>query len=323
MKKKVLVLTATGLSLVFLVAATSTDQITNPESESLISNWLVVGSPNTHFTPGDQSLTVGDDSQATGEGAVAFAGATASGDKSMAVGWYAQADDFNAIAIGNAARAGYYAVAIGDVTYATGISSFAAGSGRASGMTSAAIGYQAHSSGGYSTAIGYQAHSSGGYSTAIGIWSQSTGEASLAFGGGHASGDSSIAFKGSATGLSSISLARNSVAYGADITVMGKFNDVGSAGFNDDPYLPHPDGHLVVVGNGTDNYTRSNAIVTKHSGETSLINKHWESANPLADATDDPYGDGKALVVEGHALLKGKVVLAEAQGDISMGEFGQ
>jgi hypothetical protein len=70
----------------------------------------------------------------------------------------------------------------------------------------------------------------------------------------------------------------------------------------------------------------SNAITTLKNGQTTLTNKAWlnrdSSISPTADpssATTD--SGGEALVVEGHTRLKGKVIIEEAQGDISMGIY--
>ena len=74
---------------------------------------------------------------------------------------------------------------------------------------------------------------------------------------------------------------------------------------------------------------RSNAITTLKNGQTSLINKAWKSATdaapndpevPLADYGATSSG-GNALVVDGHAVLNGKVVISVPQGDISMGNY--
>ena len=80
---------------------------------------------------------------------------------------------------------------------------------------------------------------------------------------------------------------------------------------------------LFELGNGNPQATTaeaSNAITTLKNGQTTLTNKSWKQENP--DATPAPADpDGQALVVEGDAVLKGKVILREVQGDISMGDF--
>ena len=84
---------------------------------------------------------------------------------------------------------------------------------------------------------------------------------------------------------------------------------------------------MLEVGNGNPNaatFETSNAITTLKNGQTTLTNKAWK-ANPSAPLADpDPTTDsgGNALVVEGHTVLKGKVVIEQVQGDISMGIYG-
>jgi hypothetical protein len=70
--------------------------------------------------------------------------------------------------------------------------------------------------------------------------------------------------------------------------------------------------------------TRSNAITTLKNGQTTLTNKHWKAhaSTPLADPAAGIASGGEALVVEGHTRLKGKVIIEQAQGDISMGIYG-
>ncbi len=75
-----------------------------------------------------------------------------------------------------------------------------------------------------------------------------------------------------------------------------------------------------VLGNGSSS-ARSNAIVTLKNGETTLKNKAWDSQDPLVVPATANMSDGRALVVEGHTLLKGQVIIAEPQGDISMGIY--
>ena len=42
----------------------------------------------------------------------------------------------------------------------------------------------------------------------------------------------------------------------------------------------------------------------------------------LGEQTHQQASGGNALVVDGHAILNGKVVMAVPQGDISMGAYG-
>ncbi|MEI8037389.1 MAG: hypothetical protein WCJ14_03260 [Verrucomicrobiota bacterium] len=72
----------------------------------------------------------------------------------------------------------------------------------------------------------------------------------------------------------------------------------------------------------------SNAITTLKNGRTTLTNKAWlasvaaDASQVLADPPPATDSGGEALVVEGHTRLKGKVIIEQAQGDISMGIYG-
>jgi hypothetical protein len=70
--------------------------------------------------------------------------------------------------------------------------------------------------------------------------------------------------------------------------------------------------------------SRSNAISTLKNGQTTLTNKAWlaNAETPMADPDSLTDSGGEALVVEGHTRLRGKVIIEQAQGDISMGIYG-
>ena len=99
-------------------------------------------------------------------------------------------------------------------------------------------------------------------------------------------------------------------------------NTVMLGRFSVTPNWPYP---ALVVGTGQGSFDypesiqRFNALVVGGDGQTVLSVEGWDPALPL----DDPSpGTRNALTVEGHTVLKGKVILAEPQGDISMGIFG-
>ena len=85
---------------------------------------------------------------------------------------------------------------------------------------------------------------------------------------------------------------------------------------------------LFRVGNGSSG-NLSDALTVLKSGQTTLTNKIWKSRDTLTvPATADPSetdttdSGGNALVVDGHTVLNGKVTISVAQGDISMGIYG-
>ncbi len=223
------------------------------------------------------------------------------GEPSISVGYNARATGNNSLAIGPGARAlGYSSVALGYFATASGSTSFASGqSTTASGDYSFSTGYLNSAIGYTSIALGFRSRSIGRYSTAIGQNTQSLGSDSIALG-------------------------RDTVASGRNTTVVGIANDLEGALSNDSADQLNRANHLFVIGNGRGINARSNALVTKHSGETNLINREWNSSAPLTESADDGHGNtGEALIVAGHTRLKGKVIIEQAQGDISMGIFGQ
>jgi len=288
MKKKQLVMFSSGLALVFLTSATPSSSPTNTQTAQQISEWLIVGAPSSTFTPGQSSLSIGL-AQASGNGSLAIGNAynAASGYNSIAHGYNSVASGANSIAMGgySAVASGLSSIALGNQAFATGQNSMALGYGStASARSSMAMGNFSHASGGYSIAMGWNSRVLGNYSIAMG---------------------------------------RRCLAYGEVTYVIGRNNDPGAAqtGAKDSLNLEN---HLFVVGNGPDHRSRSNALVTKHSGETTLINRNWDASNPTASTADDGHGNtGEALIVDGHTVLNGKVIISQVQGDISMGIFGE
>jgi len=150
--------------------------------------------------------------------------------------------------------------------------------------------------------------------------------------------DSYATWAATALGASSSASGYYAAALGA-YTTAGTYQEVVAGAFNvlsigsAESWVPTES--QFVVGNGVSESERSNAITTLKNGRTSLINKYWNAANPTAvpvNASDA--SNGEALSVEGHAViqgnttlkgntvLEGKVTLAQPQGDISMGVYG-
>ena len=218
-------------------------------------------------------------------------------------------------------------------------------------MSSAlALGDSSNATGTYATAI-QQGHASGAYSFAAGF-SSAKGNYSLAMSGGQAYAASSVAIGGIdeihgganyALGVGSAALGGQmnmasgnySVAMGSKVTSSSAYSfAIGSQNLSSSNSItPIEDTEwleesaLLEVGNGNPDaatFETSNAITTLKNGQTTLTNKAWK-ANPSAPLADpDPPTDsgGNALVVEGHTVLKGKVVIEQVQGDISMGIYG-
>ncbi|WP_367871231.1 hypothetical protein [Luteolibacter sp. Populi] len=212
---------------------------------------------------------------------------------------------------------------------ATGIHSLGAGLANATGAYSyASGGSNVTASGSYSMANGYLVTASGDYSTASGINAVASGSYSFAKGSGaNATGANSAAF-----GTYSYAKGDYSFTSGSDIyadslneTVLGKSGKRSlSPGGS---YWYDLDG-LFRIANGEYSSARSDALTVLKNGQTTVGNKYWRIAvaqNPSA-ALSNPSSlidsEGEALVVDGHTRLRGKVVIEQAQGDISMGIYG-
>jgi hypothetical protein len=151
-------------------------------------------------------------------------------------------------------------------------------------------------SGSYARASGYNSIASGSYATANGNTA-------------------------TASGLFSFSNGWGTSAKSATETVFGRYNleslPLGAAFVMNDL-----DG-LFRVGNGASASIRSDAITTLKNGETTLTNKAWKEnpGAPLQDPASTTDSGGNALVVNGHTVLNGKVIITHPQGDILMGIY--
>lgn len=254
--------------------------------------------------------------QSTGGLLALGSSSTASGYSSIALGDYAQALGYGSISIGsysNAEITSYDSIAMGagrvtkgysfatNYGEATGEISFASGAGCASGDSSIAL---------------------GGLDWQNGNWpgNQSFGDNSTTVGGVR---NVANGFASYASGFWTIAATSQSTAIGS--LNLGKGSGV-SSWVETDP--------LFEVGNGSASRNwfdpgvsyRANALTTLKNGQTTLTNKAWKANSAVTLSSEN--SNGEALVVEGHTVLKGdtvfngKVTIAVAQGDISMGIYG-
>jgi len=203
--------------------------------------------------------------------------------------------DYMAIAIGERAHADNYGIALGAGAFA--------------GWSALSLGESSAAEGDYSAVVGgYGNYAPGHYSYALGNMASAWSDDSLSYGYyTGASSDYSIA-------LGSKNLG--SYTYGYPNLSDGWVEDAV----------------LFELGNGEPSgsdhyrYGLSNAITTLKNGQTTLTNKAWLNRDSGTSATADPSSattdsGGEALVVEGHTRLKGKVIIEQPQGDISMGIY--
>ncbi|QJE99069.1 hypothetical protein [Luteolibacter luteus] len=262
------------------------------------ANGLQSAAFNSGLTHGENSFA-GNAGQARGKNSVAFGVTTASGEGSASFGLQTSATGAASFAAGHSnAASGSYATAFGDMNLA-------------SGEASVALGWMSSATGQNSIAAGENNNAAGWASVSLGAYNWSAGFSSTTLGmGNFASGDFSLA-AGSGT---------NAASYLS--SVFGQYNLAGgsaSAWVEEDP--------LFEIGNGVSG--ASNAVGVLKNGRTTLTNKAWKAAvtatptaaTALADPAPTTDSGGKALVVEGHTELQGKVIIVRPQGDISPGIY--
>jgi hypothetical protein len=194
----------------------------------------------------------------------------AEGNFGSAIGLNAKSYQNGAVAFGaNALADGEYAYAVGNGAQALGYKNYAFGYGAvSSGYKSYAIGSQCSSSGEVSFAFGHATNASGNSSMAFGRGSVAAGYHSIAIGVSN-DGDprtSSTGRKSIAIGSSTMAKADNSYALGFWL-VNNTDNSVVLGSFND-PEVP---GTKLVVGNGTGDANRSNAMMVFDNGSVTIM----------------------------------------------------
>jgi hypothetical protein len=275
------------------------------------------------YSSGSGSTAVGAQAYADGTQSVAFSRSVATGENAFAANT-AQAQGLNAAAFGDGSHAyGEGAAAFGLQTSAYGKGAFAAGlySG-AGGDYSLAYGEASFAHGVGSLAGGWASNAVGDSSIAAGEFNSANGVGSVALGGyNYADG-----MYASALGVSTFATGDFSFTSGVIVTAgsyaSAAFGQNNLSGGNSTTWVDTDP--LFEIGNGVSG--TSNAHTTLKNGLTTLTNRAWKAAVTAdpADALDDPADEndsgGKALVVEGHTELKGRVTI-KPQGDLSMDGF--
>ncbi len=193
------------------------------------------------------------------------------GDYSTAMGYLTTASGFASTASGNNTTAsGLISTAWGNNNTASGHISTAMGENTtASGGRSTAMGYSTTASGSYSTAMGNNNTASGYISTALGENTTASGYASTAMGASTtASGGYSTAMGAitTAAGIYSTVMGEGTKANGYAALVIGRYNDtIAGAQANMQTTTP-----LFIIGNGTGNNARSNAMVVRNDGNVGI-----------------------------------------------------
>lgn len=274
-----------------------------------------------------QTLAHGGGSIASGSKSIAFGSSTkATAVESIAMGAYAEAGipgelsslSQHSIAIGRSSKAhAEYSVALGSYSEAKGTFSASLNGGQSRGKfsLSAMVGY----------AEGDSSIALGGWSSKAGVVqapgpNKSLGHCSVSIGGvkNVPSGYGSYAF-----GFFNTPNAAASVSIGTASIGGGNSNQW----IESDPLFEVGNTAVDIQNLSEPTTGRSNAITALKNGQTTLTNKAWKNRDTATiSATSDPSAevtdaDGNALVVDGHTVLNGKVVISVPQGDISMGIY--
>ena len=300
--------------------------------------------PDTVATGYSSFAAGGDGSRAAGDNSLALVGGEAGGAFSIALGESWTFADYSVVIGEMANGTGLFGVALGAYAASNGAGSVAIGASTTIGDSSVAIG-NSTTNGNSSVAIGW-GFGDGASSNAIGTGCESWGAASSAIGSYNTSlGDGSMA------------LGYSTTAESMSQTVVGQFNILKltypKIGYIPMEHVWSPDDELFTVGNGTDKFHSSNALVVKKSGETtvygSLIVSGTDQTNPSSSLVVNSTGgatlcgkftvSGSAagIVLTGSAQTvtlstgapaikivasgSSAAVLIPEQGDLSMGDY--
>ena len=297
-KKKVLAtvfaaLVATGSMLPDYVDAannTSGGGVSGADASIAIgSGWGNSAYANTNF-----SIAIGDQSNATGEAAIALGRkAKTNGEQaSIAIGNQTEAIAKDSTAVGSGSKSsGEYAAALGFQTKATANYATAIGSGaRGYAEDSQAIGREAETSAGAfrAIAIGTLSKSSGNYATSLGSSAEASAERAIAVGyksKAEAERAISVGNLANATKNDSIAVGNNSAASGLNASAVGKNSKASgqsAAAFGDTAQAT--DTNATAVGNQAN---ASNTNTTAIGNQTVASGGNATAVGHLSQATAD------------------------------------
>ena len=185
----------------------------------------------------------------------------------------------------NTEASGIYSTALGASTTASGLYSKAWGlSGNATEANTTVWGVLTSATEQIATAWGSSTTASGGVSTAWGRNTEASGAESTAWGDNTtAEGERSTAL-GSGTealGNSATSMGSQTIAASTSSLSIGKYNDANT----------EADNTLFVVGNGTDNATRSDALVLDNGGNMTIAGDYTQTSDERFKTDIEPLGE--------------------------------
>lgn len=264
---------------------------------------IALGGGNT--ASGGYSVAIGAGCTASGQYSLAFGNGTASGISSLSFGGGNTSSNAYSISIGASNKSSaVHSIAVGLLNIANGQHSVVIGNqcksycdyGVAIGSTCVVGDENNSTSGKYSVAIGAGCTASKQYSLAVGAGCRAQSSYSMTFGasctvsgdysfaggaGNNVSGPFSVAMgeRNTASGDNSVSIGKGLIAVGDTQTALGRFN-VDETEFDMR--------NLFVLGNGTDDTDRSNAMAVDVAG----------NLNMNRDVVANAFGDSPISLVE-------------------------
>jgi hypothetical protein len=236
---------------------------------------------------GGNSHTEGNTTRASGSAS------HAEGQQTTASGATSHAEGILTTAFGTASHTeGWGTKASGTTSHSEGYYTTASGyAAHSEGATTIASGVRSHAEGSVTTANGVYSHAEGQQTTASGVASHAQGAVTIASGyNSHAQGNTTVA-----SGNYSTASGYGTIAYGDYLTTMGKFNTTGNTT------------QLLIIGNGTDNSTRTNALRVSSNGNLNIAGTLTQSSADYAEFFESLNGDKIPFgtVVE---LSNGKII---------------
>ena len=228
-------------------------------------------SGSSNKAKGTSSTSMGDGTTASGFASTSMGDrTTASGTHSTSMGLNTKASGAGSTSMGESTTAsGIGSTSMGVITTASGTRSTSMGNETtASGFASTSMGLNTTASGFASTSMGQGSVASENSSTSMGVSTTASGFASTSMGAfTTASGDysTSMGFRTTASGEVSTSMGNGTAARAYASMALGRFNDSIATSSTTSSILTDP---LFIIGNGTSNASRSNALTMLKNGNT-------------------------------------------------------
>jgi hypothetical protein len=210
----------------------------------------------------------------------------AAGDRSIAMGYDAQALGYSSLCIGQGVSSGYHSIAIGKINNALEGFSTTIGNSCTAAERAVAMGSQSTAGAVGSVALGEKANALGNWSIALGRYTYARSEGSVAIG-----------YNCDARALWSYAFGRETVARANGSAVFGTWNQCNTSGgfvvgYWNDTIVSVTNSTIetapiFMIGNGTNNNARSNAMVVQRGGRVGIGNSFPSELLTVGSGTGD------------------------------------